>query len=165
MLGFYQNFPESLHRITRFVASVSNKGLQQTLIQAFYQLGNEKLTIEEITDPSIPQCIVFFEIGIAEANGFNYLDSEEKSRVIKAIRKKPFEIMDFLCSIRYYRMQNEKKTPLRFDYYMLRFVFNKNSIEIRVFHERGPRHVSPEDIVSFLVRRIEAFRRKVIRPL
>jgi hypothetical protein len=166
MLGFYDNFPENPHEITRFFASVSHKSLQQALILTFHQLGNEELTIEEIANPSIPQCTTIFELGIAEANSFNYLDNEEKSRVIKVVRKKPLQIMDFLCSIRYYKTQNEKKIPLKFDYYMLRFVFSKNMMELIVFHERGPIHTSPEDLTNFIVNKInERFSKKVLKAI
>lgn len=166
MLGFYQNFPENPHGIARFITSISNKSLQKALIQTFHQLSNEKLTIEEIANPSISQCTVIFDFGIAEANSFNYLDNEEKSRIIKVIRKKPFQIMDFLCSIRYYKMQNEKKNPLKFDYYMLRFIFSKNMLEMVAFHERGPIHISPEDVTTFIANKINAkFSKTILRAL
>jgi hypothetical protein len=164
MLGFYENFPRNPHRITHFNTSISNKGLQQALTQIFHQLGNETLTIEDVANPSLPQCIVIFEFGIAEANNFNYLNNEEKNRVLKVIQEKPFQSMDFLCSIRYYKTQNEKKTPLKFDYYMLRFTFNKNMVEMEVFHERGPMHLSPEEITSFIVNKInEKFSKKILK--
>ena len=166
MLGYYDNFPENIHKITSFSTSTSKKRLQQTLIQVLYKINSEPFTLEDVAHPSIPQCKVIFEFGIAEANSFNYLDSEEKSRVIKKIRKKPFQTMDFLCAMRYYKMQNEKKTPLRFDYYMLRFTFNKKLAEIQVFHERGPRHMTPEDAVNFVANKInETFSKKVLKTL
>jgi len=166
MLGYYDNFPENIHKVASFSTSTSKKRLQQALIQVLCKINSETFTLEDVAHPSIPQCKVIFEFGIAEANSFNYLDSEEKSRVIKNIRKKPFQIMDFLCAMRYYKMQNEKKTPLRFDYYMLRFTFNKKLAEIQVFHERGPRHITPEDAVNFVANKInEAFSKKVLKTL
>ena len=47
--------------------------------------------------------------------------------------------MDFFCSIRYYKGSGEKRSPLKFDYYMLRTVFSKDIFEVQVFHERGPK--------------------------
>ena len=166
MLGCYDNFPENIHKIASFSTSTSKKRLQQALIQVLYKINSETFTLEDVAHPSISHCKVIFEFGIAEANSFNYLDSEEKSRVIKNIRKKPFQIMDFLCAMRYYKMQNEKKTPLRFDYYMLRFTFNKKLAEIQVFHERGPRHITPEDAINFVANKInETFPKKVLKTL
>jgi hypothetical protein len=86
--------------------------------------------------------------------------------MLKIIQKKPFQVMDFFCALRYYKMQNEKKTPLRFDYYMIRFIFNKDSITIQIFHERGPRYISPEDIANFVVNKIgETFSKKILKPV
>lgn len=164
MLGFYENFPENIHKIARFTTSISNKRLQQALTKTVHKLNNETFRLEDVANPSVPQCTVIFEFGIAEANNFNYLDNEETSRMLKTIRKKPFQVMDFFCAIRYYKTQNEKKTPLKFDYYMLRFTFNKKSVEIQVFHERGPRHISPEDAPNFIAHKInETFSKKILR--
>ncbi|MDI6904008.1 MAG: hypothetical protein QMD13_00730 [Candidatus Bathyarchaeia archaeon] len=164
MLGFYENFPKNIHKIARFTTSISNKRLQQALTKTVHKLNNETFCLEDVANPSVPQCTVIFEIGIAEANNFNYLDDEETNRMLKTIRKKPFQIMDFFCAIRYYKTQTEKKTPLKFDYYMLRFTFNRKSTEIQVFHERGPRHISPEDVANFIANKInETFSKKILR--
>jgi hypothetical protein len=70
--------------------------------------------------------------------------------------------MDFFCAVRYYK--GAAKAPLKFDYYLLRFAFGKNSVEIQVFHERGPQHISPEDLVAFLVNEInETSARKILK--
>jgi hypothetical protein len=38
---------------------------------------------------------------------------------------------------------------------MLRIGFrDKGSVEFLVFHERGPQYVSPEDLVDFIVRKV-----------
>jgi hypothetical protein len=74
--------------------------------------------------------------------------------------------MDFFCAVRYYKGAGEKKAPLKFDYYLMRLVFGKNSVEIQVFHERGPRYISPEDIVTFLVNMVnETSARKILKKI
>jgi len=166
MLGLYENFPKTLHKTAFFAASISNKRLQQALIQTLQKINNENSNLEEIANPSVPQCTVILEFGIAEANNFNYLDNEETNKVLKVIQKKPLQLMDFFCALRYYKMQNGKKTPLRFDYYMMRFTFNKDSMEIQIFHERGPRYISPEDIANFVVNKIsETFSKKILKAV
>jgi len=166
MLGLYENFPKTVHKRTSFATSISNKRLQQALIQTFQKISNENFNLERIANPSVPQCTVILEFGIAEANNFNYLNTEETNKMLKVIQKKPFQVMDFFCALRYYKMQNGKKTPLRFDYYMMRFIFNKDSMEIQIFHERGPRYVSPEDIANFVVNEIgETFSRKILKAV
>jgi len=164
MLGFYENFPQNVHKTCRFATPISSKKLQQTLIQVFHETNGKTFSLEDVADPSVPQCTAIFEFGIAEAKNFNYLDNEETDRVLKVIQKKPFQVMDFFCAIRYYKTRNEKKTPLKFDYYMIRFLFDKNSVEAQVFHERGPRYVSPNDVVDFVTDKInETFSKKMLK--
>lgn len=166
MLGFYENFPQNIHKTTRATTSLSNKKLQQTLMRLFREINTKAFKLEEIADPSIPQCTVFFEFGIAEANAFNFLNQEETNKVLKVIKKKPFQIMDFFCAIRYYKTQNEEKKPLKFDYYIIRFTFNKNYVETQVFHERGPRYISPDDVTNLIFSRInDAFSRKILKTI
>jgi hypothetical protein len=150
MLGLYENFPKTVHKTALFATSISNKRLQQALIQTFQKINNENFNLEEIANPSVPQCTVILEFGIAEASNFNYLDSEEANKMLKVIQQKPLQAMDCFCALRYYKMQNGKKTPLRFDYYMIRFTFNKDSMKIQIFHERGPRYTSPDDLIGFV---------------
>ena len=129
-------------------------------------MNSETFTLENVANPSVLQCTVICEFGIGETNNFNYLDAEEANRVLKIIRKKTFQVMDFFCAVRYYKTQNRRKRPLKFDYYIIRFTFNKNSIEIQVFHERGPRHLSPEDIADFVANKIdETFSQKALEVL
>jgi hypothetical protein len=166
MLGYYESFPEKIHKIARFATSASNKKLQQRILKVLYKLNNEHFNLEEVAKPSVFQCTVIFEFGIAEANNFNYLDAEETSKVLKIVHKKPLQMMDFFCAIRYYMVQNKNKVPLKFDYYMLRFKFDKNSTELQIFHERGPRHLSPEDIVMLLTNKInETFSKKILKAI
>jgi uncharacterized membrane protein len=163
MLGTYENFPERTYKTAHFTFSLSNKRFQQTLIQTFRKANSETFNLENIADPSVPQCSAIFEFGIAEANNFNYLDGDETNKAIRIIQKKPLQLVDFFCAIRYYRMQKEKKTPLKFDYYILRFLFKKNSMSMQIFHERGPRYVSPEDVANFVLNKInETSSRKIL---
>jgi hypothetical protein len=166
MLGFYENFPEGIHRIERFTSAFSSKKLQQRLIQVLSEINRRTFSFEEIAHPTVPECIIIFEVGIADAKSFNYIDEEETKKALNALKKEPFRVMDFFCAVRYYKAKTEKKTPLKFDYYMTRVAFGKDTMEIRVFHERGPRYVSPEDIVAFLVNKVnEASGRKILKKI
>ncbi len=166
MFGFYENFPETIHYIARFSFSTSNKRLQQTLIHALLTINNKPFPIETITGPSIPQCTASIEFGIADTNSFNYLNDEETEKILKIIRQQNLQILDFFCAIRYYKTQKETRTPLKFDYHLLRLVFDEKSMEIKVFHERGPRHVTPKDVIDFVVNKInDESQRKILRPV
>lgn len=153
-LGFYEKFPFNIHRIDSFNSTISNKQLQQKLIQVFHKVNNGEFTFEEVANPTIPQGSIFFEFGIAETGDFNYIDNEELEKIMKFLTKQLLRTMDFFCSIRYYKHTGENRTPLKFDYYMLRTVFSKDIFEIQVFHERGPRYISPEELTTFIYNKI-----------
>ena len=164
MLGFYENFPENIHRTESFTSALPSKKLQQKLIQVLSEINRKTFSFEEIANPTVPTCTIIFEVGIADAKSFNYIDEEETKKALNALKKEPFRVMDFFCAIRYYKAKTEKKTPLKFDYYMIRFGFSKDSMELRVFHERGPRYISPEDIVAFLVNKVnEASGKRILK--
>ncbi|RJS76054.1 hypothetical protein CW667_05980 [Candidatus Bathyarchaeota archaeon] len=166
MLGYYEGFPENPQKTAFFTFSISNKRLQQTLIQTLYEINGKSFDLQEVSDPSIPNCTVIFEFGIAEENTFNYLDKEENKKLLKVLKKTPFKITDFYCAVRYYKTKNDKKTPLKFDYYMVRFLFENKLLETRIFHERGPEHATPDDIINFIIGRInEKLSRKIVRIL
>ena len=166
MLGFFENFPKNIHRIQSFASAFSTKKLQQRVIQVLHDINGMKFSFEEIAHPTLPQCTIHFDIGIADTESFNYIDEEETNRVLGALRKEPFRVMDFFCAVRYYRDRADKKTPLKFDYYMVRFAFSKDTMEMRVFNERGPRYISPEDITTFLTNQInKASAKKILNPI
>ena len=154
MLGLYENFPVNIHRIETFTTYLSSKRFQQRLMQVLYEINRRKFSFEEIAYPTVPECTIIFEAGLADAESFNYIDEDETRKVFTVLKKVSFQTMDFFCAIRYYKGTTETKTPLRFDYYLLRIIFGRNSLEMQVFHERGPRYISPEDIVTFLAKEL-----------
>lgn len=163
-LGFYEFFPENVHKTARFVTTISDRRLQQAFIRVLNKLNKQSFNMEEILDPSEGHSLVVFEFGVAEGNNFAFLDEEEANRMLRVIRRRPFQSIDLLCAIGYYEIRREKKTPLRFDYYMLRIGFDQKSVEIQVFHERGAMRLSPEDIAEFLADKInDGFSKKVLR--
>jgi len=153
-LGFYENFPSNIHRIDNFNSMLSSKQLQQKLIQVFYELNRKEFTFEEVANPTVPDGKVIFEFGLAESGDFNYIDEEELKKALNFLAKERLLSMDFFCSIRYYKSNGEKKTPLKFDYYMLRTIFSKGTFEVHVLHERGPRYISPEELTLFIFTKI-----------
>ena len=164
MLGLYDNFPQTVHNAKHVACSIPSKKLQQTLIKTLLKLNEETANTENITEPSMSGCNVKLEFGIAQANNFNYLDIEESNKLLEAINERIFRNMDFLCVLRYYKTR--EKTPLRFDYYILRFIFDQTLMEIKVFHERGPRHTAPEDLANFIINKTnEESKKKVLRTI
>jgi hypothetical protein len=167
MLGSYSSFPDNIHRIEAFSTPLTSKRLQQIVIEAMYALNKVNLRVEEVATPSIPDCKVCFEVGVAEGNDFNYLDAEERQRLLKALCKAPFKLLDFLVVILYQRKLEEgKKNHIRFDYYMLRLMFGEGLAEAHVFHEKGLRHTSPEDLTRLVVNKANSFSsRRVLKSI
>jgi len=93
------------------------------------------------------------EIGIADTLTFNFIDEEEKKRWLDILKKKSFETLDFIWIARYYISEKGKNRPLRFDYYMLRFIFRPEMMELRVHHERGARRLHIEDLIRLIIKK------------
>lgn len=153
-LGLYPTFPENIHHLDHYQTFASTKQVQRAILQFLGGVNRKELAFEQISIPTIPDGIVIFEFGLAEEAGFNYLSSEEVNRALEFLDQEDVHTLDFFCSIRYYRDTGAKRVALKFDYYMLRVVFAKGSLELKVFHERGPRYLSPEDITAFIIKGI-----------
>lgn len=161
-LGFYENFPLNIHMVESFNSTLSSKQLQQRLIQVLYEINRKEFSFEEAANPTIPECKLIFEFGLADAEGFNYIDEEEVKKVRTLLGKEHLRTMDFFCVICYYK--GEKKTALKFDYYLLRTVYDRDILEIQVFHKKGPRYISPEDLTLFIFNKTnEASNRKILK--
>jgi hypothetical protein len=164
MLGTYENFPANIHRIENFESQLSSRKLQEKIIQVLREVNRKTFSFDQVAHPALHECTVILEAGLADGRSFNYIDEEETKKALDALRKTSFQRMDLFCAVRYYKGTAEKKKPLKFDYYMLRAVFGENSMEVQVFHERGPRYLSPEDLVAFLVKEVnKTSARKILR--
>jgi len=165
MEGVYEGFPTILHGIAILSCKVSPQNLQRILICLFYKInrGEEALETSMLKSQGIQ---LMFDVGIAESLAFNFIDEEEKDRWLSLIKTRFFEVLDFLCIARYYISEERKNKPLKFDYYMLRFIFRSEEIEIRVHHEKGPRRLPIEDLINLLSERInQELTRKGGEPL
>lgn len=153
-MGFYENFPLNIHRVDKFISTLSNKQLQQKLVRVLRDVNGREYSFEEVAYPTVPEGRVIFEFGLAESGDFNYIDEEEVKKALSVLSKEFLHSMDFFCSIRYYKRSGEKKSVLKFDYYLLRTLFNRNIMEVHVFHERGPRYISPEELTMFIFSKV-----------
>jgi hypothetical protein len=143
------------------------RGVQQAILSAFYHLNQEVCGFSAVT-PHLPQeCEVSFELGVAEDSDFNFLDKKELDRFQRSIVEKELSTLDFFCVVRYHVVDDKgKRVPLKFDYHMLRFMFQENSMELQICHERGTQRTPLEDLVTFITKRInEELSRKQLKPL
>ena len=153
-IGFYENFPLNIHRYDKFNSTISSKQLQKKIIQVLKDVNGKEYGFEEIANPTVPGGRVIFEFGLAESGDFNYIDEEEVKKTLSFLTKERLNSMDFFCSIRYYKGSGINRSALKFDYYMLRTVFSKDLLEVQVFHERGPRYLSPEELTMFIFSKV-----------
>ena len=167
LLGQYENFPENVHSTNRFThENIAVTALQQTILQALHKINGENCGLTDVTLFPSQECQVSFEIGVAEGITFNYVDSRELERIEKNIGESELPLLDFLCVVRYHVVKQRKRAALKFDYYLVRFRFQGETLELKVFHERGPRRTSPRELLNFLVKRVNrALQRSRLRPL
>jgi len=157
LLGFFNNFPTSIHGNARYTYQTSTQQIQKAIVRALFQLNHETHELKTLTRSSPPHCEVNFEFGIAEEDGFNFLDKEELDKVLRILKeaKEPLRILDFFCASRYHTANaNGKRKPLKFDYTLLRFTFYRRTMELFVAHERGTQRIPLEDLVNFLTNHI-----------
>jgi hypothetical protein len=165
-LGLNENFPVNVHIVERFSTAILAKHLQEKLVRNLHEVNQGEFTFEEVANPTVPEGTIVFEFGLANEGSFNYLDDEELKTTVAFLNKNRSETLDFFCAIRYYKISGNKKTPLKFDYFLLRTVFGKELFEVQVYHERGPRYISPQDLVVFIVDNLnKAQSKKALRPL
>jgi hypothetical protein len=167
LLGRYKNFPEIIHGVARFTCKSSIDRVQQSILSALHNLNQEICDLIAVT-PHLPQkCETSYEFGVAEDVDFNFLDKKELDRLQRSIVEKSLSILDFFCVARYHVVNDKgKRVPLKFDYHILRFMFQKNSIELRICHERGTQRVPLEDLVAFVAKRInEELSQRQLEPL
>lgn len=133
------------------------------MIQAICEVNKKEFSFEEAANPTIPDCKIIFEFGLADAEVFSFVDEEEAEKALDALAEEPMRTMDFFCVVRYYKGKEEKSKALKFDYYLLRTVYSRRLVEMQVFHKKGLRYISPEDLTLFLATKVnEASKRKIL---
>jgi len=147
-----------------FNTALSSKQLQQKLIKVFCESNKKVFSFEEVANPTFPDSTVIFEFGLAENAGFTFIDEQETEKALSLLTNNHLQTIDFFCAIRYYKGKKEKKTPLKFDYYLIRTLYGKERFEVQIHHERGPRYLSPEDLTQFIFSKVNlGSSRKLLR--
>jgi hypothetical protein len=151
MLGMYKNFPSTIHGATRFTHAGSVKKTQRALVAILDDLNQATCNLETITgSPGEALCEVNFEVGVGEEITFTFLEPNEVERLNQEISRKVLPVLDF-----HVVKGSRRRSPLKFDYFLLRFIFTRNLTEFLVVHERGTRRVHVDDLAQFLIGRVE----------
>ena len=165
LLGRYENFPEVIHGVAQFTHRLSVRKLQQAILHALHRLNQQTCNLDAIAPFSSLKYEVSFEFGVAEGTTFNYLDHEELDRLQGDILERALPVLDFLCVVKYH-IREEKRVPLKFDYHLLRLMFQRRSVQLQIFHERGTRRISLEDLITFITKCIkDELSQRQLRPL
>jgi hypothetical protein len=167
LFGSYENFPETVHGIASFNFQGSAKNVQQAILYAFHKLNYEVHDLGAVTPYLKQKCDVSFEFGVAEGDVFNFLDEKELDQCLRCITEKKFQTLDFFFVIRYHIIKGGgERVPLRFDYHVLRLVFQEDCFEMRIRHEKGTQRIQLDDLTDFIVKQINAeIYRKRLNPL
>ena len=167
MFGHYENFPNNIQGISFFQYQNSAKDLQQAILCTFHRLNSETSDLVTITPYLKRNCMVGFEFGVADGFDFNFLDTYELHQCLRGVEEHELETLDFFFVVRYHHiMDNGKWVPLRFDYHVLRFLFQKDRLELQIRHEKGIQHILLDDITDFLVKQINIeLSKKQLTPL
>ena len=152
MLGRYQNFPESVHRVAQFTHRISVRKLQHAILKTFNKLNESSFELNAIIPSSPAEWDVRFEFGVADGLTFNFVDKEEVERFQNITAKEALSILDFLCITGYHTVNDGRRVPRRFDYHFLRLIFYRNNIELHIVHERGSQHIPLEELAVFVKR-------------
>jgi hypothetical protein len=155
LLGHYEKFPEPIHGIALFEHQGSVKSIQRAVLYAFQRLNHEVFDLSSVTPYLKQKCEVNFEFGVADGFAFNFLDERELEQCLKHISEEELRILDFFFVIRYHATsKRDKRVPLRFDYHLLRFKFQKDRLEMQVRHEKGTRRIPIDDLTKFIAERL-----------
>ena len=167
MLGCYENFPKNIHSIHFLQYQDSIKGLQQSILGTFHRLNYETFDLGAVTPYLKQNCIVGFEFGVADEGDFNFLDQNELSKCLVCTANNEFQTLDFFFAIRYHLLRDDnKRVPLKFDYLVIRFIFQENRLELRIRHEKGTQRVPLDDLTDFLIKQInDELAQKHLMPL
>jgi hypothetical protein len=93
--------------------------------------------------------VLGFEVGVAEGVFFNNLDDKTVRRLCDPLNSSnSYHILDFLIIATYHYSSQGKMLALNFDHYLLRFIFNYEGFELRLFHSKGTRRMPLDELLN-----------------
>lgn len=156
-IGVYAVFPEKCHYACRIELMAPIISAKKALLSTLFRLNGHIVEDETLKFLAGPDIEVILEFGVANEFSFEYLDSKILDSLIRAVDEEIIHKIDFLCVARYYRRGAEKRTALRFDFYLLRFSFdNEGWLGVQALHERGLQRIPVEELVDFLIKEMRS---------
>ena len=156
LCGLYENFPLNIKDKIEIQNMNKINDLQECILNTFNYLNYKNFDLINILQYTQLQCTVSFEFGVADGTSFIFLDKKELEKSIKFIEKNNYEKLDFFFVVRYHILKfSGKRVPLRFDYYILRFFFKKEIVELSIRHEKGTQRIPIDDLTNFISKQID----------
>lgn len=152
-LGNYKFFPRKCHYMRHLKFGAPPANIQKAILNTLYRLNGHEVKDDLLSLIVGSDVEIILEIGVANGLSFDYLDTDTLNNLLKAIDEKSFRLLDFLLVIRYYKLKSNRRAALRFDFFLLRFLFDDSGgLNILAFHERGLQRISAEELIRFLVK-------------
>jgi hypothetical protein len=156
LFGLYENFPLNIKDKIIIQNINTIKNLQECIFKTFHYLNNRNFDLTNLLEYTELKCTVSFEFGIADGTSFIFLDKKELEKSIRFIEKNNYKKLDFFFVVRYHILKySGKRVPLRFDYFILRFLFKKAIVELCIRHEKGTLRIPVDDLTNFILEQID----------
>ncbi|MEM2369725.1 MAG: hypothetical protein QXK73_00785 [Candidatus Bathyarchaeia archaeon] len=127
--------------------------IQKAILNTLYRLNGHEARDNLLSLIVGSDIEIILEVGVANGLSFDYLDTDTLNNLLRAINEKSFHLLDFLLVIRYYKLKSNRRIALRFDFFLLRFLFDEGGgLNILAFHERGLQRISAKELIRFLVK-------------
>ncbi len=152
----YRNFPQTIHGRAVLSYDTESVNVQKILIKILRELNRFQVdtSITLAGREGYLEGKIAFEVGIANGNHFNYLDSLEERLINEVIEKQgTLPIADFLIVLRY-MLKDRDRHPIRTDSYLLRFIASEYAMEMYLFHEKGIRRVNPDELIGMIAKEL-----------
>ncbi|MFH0896545.1 MAG: hypothetical protein V1850_00650 [Candidatus Bathyarchaeota archaeon] len=167
--GEFTNFSSITHGWVRATFDDHPAKIQRSIIHALRKLNglSEEYPISISGRAGTLEGTVSFEVGVAEGVYFTYLDDEAVKKLCESIGpRRAYPILDFLIIITYHCSREGKTVRINFDYHQLRFLFNNNSFEMRLFHSKGIRRMPLDEFVDQVLKTIKnEMKQESLEPL
>lgn len=166
-LGTYAFFPRKHHYVHHLKLEIPPHSAQKAILKALFRLNGHEIRDTLFNFIVGSDTKIILEVGVADGLSFDYLNIDTLNNILRIINERPASTLDFLCIVKYYRLRDNKRVALRFDFFLLRFLFHEGGeISIHAFHERGLQRIHAEELISFLIKEIclELFAEKALNP-
>lgn len=156
-LGVFTNLPRILHGYAKLTSEADPLILQRTFIKILGKLNSKKveMAISLSGHEGLLPGEIGFEVGVAEGDCFNYMDNSEEERLMSVLQSNGLmPVLDSFLIVKC-KVKNGRKHSPWFDRYIMRGKFTEGNVEFQLFHERGMRRLSPDELINMLVEELD----------